>query len=146
MEIQSKIEIKCLRPGCGKKYFEECNTDTSCYFHDGKPIFHDVKKGWTCCNKTVYDWDEFTKLAGCKNGKHCPIKQEAQFFKSNTVSNAQAGIERVVVNNNVPITAPTKSIEDYEKEQKAKEEAKIKAEEEKPKILVVSFPLNFIIP
>lgn len=139
MENQVNLEKKCLRPGCGKKYFEETNTETSCNFHDGKPIFHDVKKGWTCCNKLVYDWDEFTKLVGCKSGKHCEIKQEAQFFKSNAVSNAQAGIDRANLNGNKNLNspAPTKSIEEHEKEQKLKEEAKKKAEEEKPKILVV---------
>lgn len=138
MENQGNLEKKCLRPGCGKKYLEESNTDSSCNFHDGKPIFHDIKKGWTCCNKIVYDWDEFTKLVGCKTGKHSDIKQEAQFFKSSTVSNAQAGIDRTGLNNNAPIQAPTKSIEEHEKEQRAKEEAKKKIEEEKPKTLVVS--------
>jgi disease resistance protein len=125
------FEKKCLRPGCGKKYFEESNTETSCNYHDGKPIFHDIKKGWTCCNKIVYDWDEFTKLVGCKNGKHSDVKQEAQFFKSNTVSNAQAGIDRqnFQMNANEPIQNVTKSIEEHEREQKLKEEQKKKAEE-----------------
>lgn len=140
MENQANIEKKCLRPGCGKKYFEESNSETSCNFHDGKPIFHDVKKGWTCCNKIVYDWDEFTKIVGCQSGKHCDVKQEAQFFKSNTVSNAQAGIEKSNTNGGKinPIQTPTKSIEEHEREQKAKEEAKKKLEEKKPKTLVVS--------
>ena len=136
---EANIEKKCLRPGCGKKYLEESNTDNSCNFHDGKPIFHDVKKGWTCCNKIVYDWDEFTKLVGCKRGKHSDVKHEAQFFKSNSVSNAQAGVERANLTGNSIIIAPaaTKSIEEYEKEQKIKEEEKKKADEEKPKYLVV---------
>jgi len=148
MEI---LEKKCLRPGCGKKYTDETNTDTSCNFHDGKPIFHDIKKGWTCCNKLVYDWDEFQKLVGCQSGKHSDVKQEAQFFKSNTVSNAQAGLDKQ--NNPQQISMPTKvatkSIEDHEKEQKIKDEEKKKAEMEKPKVLVVIYYfyliyLNFI--
>lgn len=134
------IEKKCMRPGCGKKYFEAENNETSCNFHDGKPIFHDVKKGWTCCNKLVYDWDEFSKLVGCKQGKHSDVKQEAQFFKSNTVSNAQAGIEKANkangnINNPQPVV--TKTIEEHEREQKLKEEERKKLESEKPKVLVV---------
>ena len=54
--MENNSEKKCFRPGCGKKYTDENNTETSCNFHDGKPIFHDIKKGWTCCNKLVYDW------------------------------------------------------------------------------------------
>lgn len=146
----ANAEKKCLRPGCGKKYQEESNTEESCHFHDGKPIFHDIKKGWTCCNKLVYDWDEFTKLVGCKTGKHSDVKQESEFFKSNTVSKAQAGIDKSNVggnnnnNNNLKVAAPIKTIEEHEKEQKIKEEAKKKAEEEKPKVLVVFVLLCFV--
>lgn len=48
---------KCKRHGCRQQYQDSENTDTSCNYHPGKPIFHDTKKGWTCCNKIVYDWD-----------------------------------------------------------------------------------------
>lgn len=53
---------KCRRGGCNKKFLESENTATSCNFHPGKPLFHDTKKGWTCCNKVAYDWDEFAKI------------------------------------------------------------------------------------
>jgi disease resistance protein len=133
------MEKKCLRPGCGKKYTEENNTEISCNYHDGNPIFHDIKKGWTCCNKLVYDWDEFQKLVGCKSGMHSDIKQESQFFKSNTVANAQAGLDRQ--NNTQQMSMPTKvvpkTIEEHEKEQKLKDEEKKKAEMDKPKVLIV---------
>ena len=79
-------------------------------------------------------------MVGCKSGKHSDIKQEANFFKSSTVSNAQAGIDKQAINNEVrsmPTPVATKSIEDHEKEQKIKEEEKRKAEVEKPKVLVV---------
>ena len=56
---------KCVRNGCKKKYLESENSDTACHFHDGKPIFHDQKKGWDCCNKITWDWDEFMKLPTC---------------------------------------------------------------------------------
>ena len=54
-------ELKtCKNPGCNKKYLESENTEFACQHHkNGKPIFHDTKKGWTCCKVVVYDWDEF---------------------------------------------------------------------------------------
>mgnify|MGYP001568450632 CR=1 FL=1 len=62
--------LKCSRHGCKKEYYLEENTDGSCNYHSGKPIFHDLKKGWTCCDKIVYDWDEFSTIPTCKVGKH----------------------------------------------------------------------------
>merc|ERR1712032_1686128 len=137
MDVAPNEELKCLNPGCGKKYKESENTDTSCHFHDGKPIFHDVKKGWTCCNKLVYDWDEFQKLIGCKDGRHSNVKKDTQFFKSSTVANAQKGIDNQPQPvQTMPQPVANKSIEDYQKEQKIKEEEKKKAEMAKPKVLV----------
>lgn len=74
-------ELKCLRLGCLKKYKESENSDTSCTYHCGKPIFHDLKKGWTCCNQIVYDWDEFQKLKGCQVGRHSNVKPNSQKAK-----------------------------------------------------------------
>ena len=37
-------KLKCLRPGCGKDYFEKDNNDNACKYHPGKAIFHDIKK------------------------------------------------------------------------------------------------------
>jgi hypothetical protein len=51
--------VKCERHGCKKKFDPKNNSATSCQYHPGKPLFHDLKKGWTCCNVIVYDWDEF---------------------------------------------------------------------------------------
>ena len=39
-------------------------SDTACRFHTAPPIFHDTRKGWGCCEKRVYDWDEFEQLEG----------------------------------------------------------------------------------
>lgn len=64
------METKCKRNGCKKAYNEAENNDEACKYHSGKPIFSDLKKGWTCCNKIVYDWDEFMKLPTCATGRH----------------------------------------------------------------------------
>ncbi len=58
----------CKNNGCRKKYLESENYEKACLHHPGKPIFHDTKKGWTCCNKIVYDWDDFQKLPHCAEG------------------------------------------------------------------------------
>ena len=87
-------EKRCKRSGGNKKYKESENTVTSCKFHNGKPIFHEIKKGWDCCQQICYDWDEFQKLEGCCTGKHSDEKQETDFWKSNTVATAQTAIEK----------------------------------------------------
>lgn len=114
---------KCLRPGCGKTYNESENVEGVCVYHDGKPIFHDIKKGWTCCNQVVYDWDQFTQLKGCKVDKHSDVKPNTtDFFKSQTVNNAQKGIDsnsasNTTTNTTTQPTTQVKSIDEYEREQ-----------------------------
>lgn len=50
---------QCKRNGCHKFYSEDQNSENSCNYHPGKPIFHDLKKGWACCNQIAWDWDDF---------------------------------------------------------------------------------------
>ncbi|EGR34877.1 integrin beta-1-binding protein, putative [Ichthyophthirius multifiliis] len=91
---------KCKRGGCNKKYTEQENLPNSCRFHPGKPIFHDTKKGWTCCNKIVYDWDEFQNIETCAEGMHTDVDSnqqtvgQDQFYKSSTVANAQKALDK----------------------------------------------------
>lgn len=66
-------EKKCKRHGCKKSYKESENIQGACMFHPGKPMFHDTKKGWTCCDKVVYDWDEFEKIEPCSSGVHSEL-------------------------------------------------------------------------
>ena len=117
---------KCTNLGCLKEYSEEENANGACIFHDGKPIFHDIKKGWTCCNQVVYDWDEFQKLKGCRIGKHTDEKKDIAFFKnpnnqpgSTSNDNESKGIVK-------ESTVVVKDINEYEKEQ-----LRLKLEKEK---------------
>ena len=73
-------------------YEDKENDGTACKFHPGKPIFHDIKKGWDCCSKVAYDWDGFQKIEGCTIGPHSDQKEETGFWKSSTVQNAATGI------------------------------------------------------
>ena len=94
--VEVQIEKKCKRPGCNKKYTDADNDGTKCSFHSGQPIFHDLKKGWSCCNKIVYDWDEFQKIPGCCTGAHTddPNAASGEFWKSQTVQSASDALER----------------------------------------------------
>ena len=35
-----------------------------------KPVFHDRRKVWPCCDRGAFDFDEFLAIPGCKRGRH----------------------------------------------------------------------------
>ena len=85
MDVALNIETQITQTlAVGKKF--------NFRFHTGKPIFHDGKKGWDCCPGAAYDWEEFQKIVGCAVGKHNDTKEEVQFWKSSTVSNAESAL------------------------------------------------------
>lgn len=118
-----EAEKKCKRPGCNKMFSESNNDGTSCNFHSGQPIFHDLKKGWSCCNQVAYEWPEFEKLKGCCMGKHTDdaalAKQGAGegFWSSSTVASATNACKKAEI-------ATMKTAEDFNREQAEKEAAK----------------------
>ncbi|KIJ17265.1 hypothetical protein PAXINDRAFT_175795, partial [Paxillus involutus ATCC 200175] len=72
--------LRCARKGCGKEFLSTENTDTSCSYHPGAPVFHEGLKSWSCCsdkNKPVLDFDEFMKIPGCEVGAHTEAVQQA---------------------------------------------------------------------
>eukprot|EP01084_Bolivina_argentea_P236770 398061_1 len=81
---------RCHNFGCHKYYTDEENNDLACKYHTGPPVFHDTKKGWTCCPRRVYDWDEFQLLEGCTVGHHSDKKQDVTFGNSPTVAAAKS--------------------------------------------------------
>jgi disease resistance protein len=131
----TSIKKICTKQGCRKEYTDADNKENSCTYHDGKPIFHDIKKGWTCCNQIVYDWEEFMKIQGCKVGAHSNESvKETDFFKSSTVSTAEKGINNISnFNQNQPVV---KDIKAYEEEQKKLDDEKKKKEAEKPREII----------
>ena len=60
----------CANKGCADiKFNLEDNGPTACKHHLGEPVFHDLKKYWSCCTgKPAYDWEEFMKLPKCAVG------------------------------------------------------------------------------
>ncbi|XP_076445111.1 cysteine and histidine-rich domain-containing protein 1-like [Babylonia areolata] len=65
---------QCYNKGCGLKFNTEENTDTSCQYHPGQPVFHDALKGWSCCSKRSTDFTEFLNFKGCTTGPHSNVK------------------------------------------------------------------------
>ena len=60
----------CRNKGCGEKFTEAENRDDACAYHPGPPIFHERKKGWSCCDRICYDFDEFMRIPPCTWGRH----------------------------------------------------------------------------
>lgn len=60
----------CRRRGCKATYDPSVPRDEEvCVHHPGQPIFHEGSKGWSCCKRRVLEFDEFMKIAGCKEKK-----------------------------------------------------------------------------
>lgn len=62
--------VLCYNRGCQQKYHPQVNTEASCQFHPGRPIFHEGYKSWSCCNKKTTDFTTFLNTPGCKRGYH----------------------------------------------------------------------------
>mmetsp|Transcript_38763 Transcript_38763/g.84344 ORF Transcript_38763/g.84344 Transcript_38763/m.84344 type:complete len:220 (-) Transcript_38763:185-844(-) len=71
-EVDPNVEQLCKNKACGLKFKEKDNHDTACTYHPGPPIFHERKKGWGCCDKHAYDFDEFLSIPPCTKGRHNP--------------------------------------------------------------------------
>ena len=94
------MEEVCVRRGCGKKFFQARNADNICQFHPGAPVFHEGRKGWSCCKRRVDDFDEFMKIPGCSSGKHSankddappaePVRSEAQEMKKKAAPSSES--------------------------------------------------------
>lgn len=62
--------LYCYNKGCGVRFNPSENSETSCRYHPGQPVFHDALKGWSCCNKKSTDFTEFLNIPGCSTGFH----------------------------------------------------------------------------
>ena len=57
---------KCRRRGCGATFTLDLDRkNEQCIYHPGLAIFHEGSKGWSCCKKRVFDFDDFLSIAGC---------------------------------------------------------------------------------
>nr|XP_018900687.1 PREDICTED: cysteine and histidine-rich domain-containing protein 1 [Bemisia tabaci] len=74
MPSNSVDGLLCYNKGCGNRFDPNANTEDSCQYHPGAPIFHDAYKSWSCCKKKSTDFTEFLNTKGCTRGKHNPEK------------------------------------------------------------------------
>ncbi|XP_073469075.1 cysteine and histidine-rich domain-containing protein 1 isoform X1 [Aquarana catesbeiana] len=78
------MSMLCYNRGCGQRYDSETNTEDSCTYHPGVPVFHDALKGWSCCKRRTTDFSDFLSIVGCTKGLHSnekppePVKPEVK--------------------------------------------------------------------
>ncbi|RKP40024.1 hypothetical protein BJ085DRAFT_13361 [Dimargaris cristalligena] len=67
----------CRHRGCNYQFESDAQSRdypsspaAHCHYHPGAPIFHEGSKGWSCCKRRVLEFDEFIKIAGCREGPH----------------------------------------------------------------------------
>ncbi len=89
-EVKEEVKenmLRCKNYGCQQLFSEEDNVEGSCKSHCAPPIFHDTRKGWSCCkDKMVYDWDEFQAIPPCTSTRHSTIDPKLAFAKSSSSS------------------------------------------------------------
>ncbi|XP_074840086.1 cysteine and histidine-rich domain-containing protein 1 [Carettochelys insculpta] len=74
----------CYNRGCGQRFDPGANTEESCTYHPGVPVFHDALKGWSCCKRRTTDFSDFLSIVGCTKGPHNsekppePVKPEVK--------------------------------------------------------------------
>jgi len=75
-DITEDGSATCANLACQQKFNVVDNHDCACNHHPGPLIFHDCKKGYRCCNRTTYDFDDFLKLPTCATGPHVPKQRK----------------------------------------------------------------------
>ncbi|KAL1996712.1 hypothetical protein VTN49DRAFT_7577 [Thermomyces lanuginosus] len=99
----------CRRRGCKATYDPSVPRDEEvCVHHPGQPIFHEGSKGWSCCKRRVLEFDEFMKIAGCKEkkrhlfvGKGKPDGEESiedvrtDFYQTATTVNVSVYLKKI---------------------------------------------------
>ncbi|NXO05246.1 CHRD1 protein, partial [Rhinopomastus cyanomelas] len=98
------MALLCYNKGCGQRFDPEHNTEDSCLYHPGVPIFHDALKGWSCCRKRTTDFSEFLSIKGCTKGFHSKEKNPEPLSQNETSDKPKAKtVEELIVQG--PISA-----------------------------------------
>lgn len=112
-EVIDPNMVRCKNYGCNQYYLEEDNAEGSCVHHTGPPIFHDTMKCWSCCQeRKAFDFESFQLIAGCSTGKHSSVSKSISIAPS---PNATAPAGEGASGDSAVLTAPLKSISDYNK-------------------------------
>ncbi|CAH8598105.1 Integrin beta-1-binding protein 2 [Schistosoma haematobium] len=106
----------CYNKGCAQKFDPEENSEDSCHYHPGEPIFHDAKKKWSCCNKYSTDFSEFLSIKGCAVGKHNSVppdntvKEKKSDIPTKPIPTPTPVISKPVVSQRPSSTEPTRDL------------------------------------
>ncbi|XP_067404032.1 integrin beta-1-binding protein 2 isoform X1 [Emydura macquarii macquarii] len=84
------MDLLCYHKGCGQRFDADKNSEDSCVYHPGVPIFHDALKGWSCCKKRTTDFSEFLSIKGCMKGYHSNEKPPEPFRPEETSDKLKA--------------------------------------------------------
>ncbi|KAJ2616956.1 hypothetical protein H4S08_000554 [Coemansia sp. RSA 1365] len=115
--------LTCTRNGCGQSYEETSNDAMACQYHPGRPVFHEGKKGWKCCDPRVHSFDEFLEIGGCKLGTHSSEpKHKDDPFKADLTKHDDVLPE--------PLKAPVPTTEGANAEKPQKPQAKYVVDED----------------
>eukprot|EP01130_Rhizamoeba_saxonica_P008768 TRINITY_DN3547_c0_g1_i1.p1 TRINITY_DN3547_c0_g1~~TRINITY_DN3547_c0_g1_i1.p1 ORF type:complete len:400 (-),score=85.33 TRINITY_DN3547_c0_g1_i1:943-2142(-) len=104
--VDYTIEVRCGNNGCGKVYLEEENFDNSCQYHHGNALFHEGLKGWTCCKKRVFTFDEIFEIPGCTFGKHTREKPKIKKLAQQTRTAGYQEVTMVENDGNTEVYRP----------------------------------------
>eukprot|EP00753_Platysulcus_tardus_P000067 PLAT10063.1.p2 GENE.PLAT10063.1~~PLAT10063.1.p2 ORF type:complete len:345 (+),score=126.49 PLAT10063.1:3-1037(+) len=92
LEEERRGKLRCRNYGCHVWYTEEENSDDACLHHVSPPLFHETRKGWTCCpDRTAFDWEGFKSIEGCTVGRHSDVAPKDRFAESPTLAARRAG-------------------------------------------------------
>ncbi|KAM6300307.1 integrin beta-1-binding protein 2 [Aegotheles albertisi] len=87
----------CYNKGCGQRFDPEHNTEDSCLYHPGAPVFHDALKGWSCCKKRTTDFSEFLSIQGCTKGFHSEEKPPKPFSQETSDKSKAKLVEELII-------------------------------------------------
>ncbi|XP_006024477.1 integrin beta-1-binding protein 2 isoform X2 [Alligator sinensis] len=91
------MALLCYNKGCGQRFDLDKNSQGSCVYHPGVPIFHDALKGWSCCKKRTTDFSEFLSIKGCTKGCHSSEKPPEPFSQVETSDKLVAKLGRELI-------------------------------------------------
>ncbi|XP_019376551.1 PREDICTED: integrin beta-1-binding protein 2 [Gavialis gangeticus] len=91
------MALLCYNKGCGQRFDLDKNSQGSCVYHPGVPIFHDALKGWSCCKKRTTDFSEFLSIKGCTKGCHSSEKPSEPFSQVETSDKLVAKLGRELI-------------------------------------------------
>uniref|UniRef100_A0A8B9F731 CHORD domain-containing protein n=1 Tax=Amazona collaria TaxID=241587 RepID=A0A8B9F731_9PSIT len=91
----------CYNKGCGQRFDPEHNTNDSCLYHPGVPVFHDALKGLGAgarSGRTKQASGLASAAQGCTKGFHSKEKPPEPFSHGETSDNQKAKpVEELII-------------------------------------------------